>query len=281
MLFNSYQFSFGFLPIVLIVFGLLAVTDLRRGAGVFLIFASFFFYAYWDWRYLFLFGFSIVFNFLWASRLTPGLDGDGSSVRSRRLRLGIGIAVNLAILGFFKYRNFVVGSIGAAAGHDWRLPPLVLPLAISFFTFEQITYLKTAYEGAPGTRDFLSYCMFITFFPHLIAGPIVRYQEIYPQFNRDTKFTLSAVNLSAGLMIFAIGLFKKVIIADYFRVIVNPLFDKVPSLSIFRRVGRDSSLFRSKSISIFPDTRIWLSVWPGCSASNFRKISILRTNHAM
>jgi alginate O-acetyltransferase complex protein AlgI len=108
---------------------------------------------------------------------------------------------------------------------------LVLPLAISFFTFEQITYLKTAYEGEKGSRDFLSYCLFITFFPHLIAGPIVRYSEIYPQLNRDTKLTLSAANLSEGLMIFAIGLFKKVIIADYFRGIVNPLFDRTSSLT--------------------------------------------------
>ena len=242
MLFNSYQFSFGFLPIVLIVFWLLCVRDLRRAAGAFLIIASLFFYAWWNWYYLFLFVFSIGFNFLWSLTLVPPLapaaeNGADSASRGRRILLGVGIAVNLALLGYFKYRNFLVASVGAMVGAGWSLAPLVLPLAVSFFTFEQITFLCSAYGGERGARDFFSYLLFITFFPHLIAGPIVRYDQIYPQFNRDTAFKLTAANLSEGLMIFAIGLFKKVIIADTFRLTVNALFDRATMLSFFDAWG--------------------------------------------
>ena len=92
MLFNSYEFTFGFLPVILIVFGLLTGADLRRAAGVFLILASFFFYAYWNWHYLFLFGFSIAFNYAWAGLLAPDENDAPASLRARRVRLGIGIA---------------------------------------------------------------------------------------------------------------------------------------------------------------------------------------------
>ncbi|HVC43761.1 MAG TPA: MBOAT family O-acyltransferase [Candidatus Binataceae bacterium] len=247
MLFNSYQFAFGFLPIVLAIFGLLAARDARRAAAGFLILASIAFYGWWNWHYLFLFGFSIFFNFGWSLLLVPAPATDPAVAdapvvtparatraaygeRARRVLLGCGIGVNLALLGYFKYRNFMVASAGALLGTHWHMPALMLPLAISFFSFEQITFLSSAYRGEPGARDFVSYCLFIAFFPHLIAGPIVRYAEIYPQLNRNTRFRLSAANLSDGLMIFAIGLFKKVMLADTFRPIVNPLFDRTMPL---------------------------------------------------
>ncbi|HUY20553.1 MAG TPA: MBOAT family O-acyltransferase [Candidatus Binataceae bacterium] len=228
VLFNSYAFTFGFMPIALIVFGLLARSGHLRATAAFTIVASLFFYGWWNWHYLFLFGFSVGFNYLWSLLLRPATAAEAAagarSPRIRRVLFGIGVAVNLALLGYFKYRNFLVSSAGVILGTHWILPPLVLPLAVSFFTFEQITYLSAALGGEPGTGDFISYGMFIAFFPHLIAGPIVRYNQIYPQFNRDTRFALTAANLSDGLMIFAIGLFKKVIIADTFRNIVDPLF---------------------------------------------------------
>jgi D-alanyl-lipoteichoic acid acyltransferase DltB (MBOAT superfamily) len=239
VLFNSYQFTFGFLPVVLIVFAVLSSRDLRRGAAATLILSSLFFYGWWNWHYLFLFGFSILFNFAWSLLLVPPDAAGASDAASRRRRLlfGVGIAVNIALLGYFKYRNFIAGSVSAVVGAHWNLGPLVLPLAVSFFTFEQITFLSSAYRGEPGARDFISYCLFITFFPHLIAGPIVRYEQIYPQMNRDTRFRLTAANLSDGLMIFAIGLFKKVIIADTYRLIVNPLFDRATTMSFFDAWG--------------------------------------------
>jgi alginate O-acetyltransferase complex protein AlgI len=238
MLFNSYQFAFGFLPITLAIFWMFAACDWRRACAGSLILASLCFYAWWNWHYLFLLGFSILFNFGWSLLLVPA-EGVRDEARERRRRalLGCAIAVNIGLLGYFKYRNFLVGSAGALLGTNWQPPALVLPLAISFFSFEQITFLMSAYRGEPGARDFISYCLFIAFFPHLIAGPIVRYAEIYPQFNRNTHFRLTAANLCDGLMIFAIGLFKKVMIADTFRPLVNPLFDSGMHLAFFDAWG--------------------------------------------
>ncbi len=243
MLFNSYQFTFGFLPIALLGFGLLAHLRLFRATAAFLVLASLFFYSWWNWHYLFLFGFSIAFNYSWSLVLMPDRGGEiGAGSREgngkwRRTMLGCGVAVNLALLGYFKYRNFLVDSAGALLGTHWKVPPLVLPLAVSFFTFEQVTYLVSSYRDEAGSGDFISYCLFISFFPHLIAGPIVRYGEIYPQLNRDTRFALSSANLAEGLMIFAIGLFKKVILADSFRAISDPLFATSAHLSWFDSWG--------------------------------------------
>src|SRR5580704_6164572 len=180
MLFNSYQFAFGFLPVTLAIFWILSARDKRCACAGFLILASLCFYGWWNWHYLFLLGFSILFNFGWSLLLVPPEGGhDESGDRRHRAYLGIAIAVNIGLLGYFKYRNFMVAGAGTLLGTHWQMPPLVLPLAISFFTFEQITFLVSAYRGEPGARDFISYCMFIAFFPHLIAGPIVRYSEIY------------------------------------------------------------------------------------------------------
>jgi len=226
VLFNSYQFTFAFLPIFLIVFGTLSSRGYGRAMAAWLILSSLFFYAWWNWHYLFLFGFSIGFNYLWSRLIVPIAPEAASPAAERRRRIlfGIGIATNVALLGYFKYRNFLAGSFASLVGAKWDLPALVLPLAISFFTFEQITFLSSAFNGEPGSSDFVSYLLFITFFPHLIAGPIVRYKQIYPQFNRGTKFALTAENLQAGLMIFAVGLFKKVMLADTFRDMADPLF---------------------------------------------------------
>jgi alginate O-acetyltransferase complex protein AlgI len=226
VLFNSYPFIMGFLPAVLLAYGVLAESRWRAATPFVLITASLFFYAWWNWHYLFLFLFSICFNYLWSRVLAwqAAYPGGAQSLR-RRVVLGAGIVVNLILLGYFKYRDFFVGSVDAALGANWPLLHLELPLAISFFTFEQVTYLMSCYREEEGTGDFISYAMFITFFPHLIAGPIVRYREIYPQFNRKTDFRLTAENLTPGLMIFAIGLFKKVMLADTFRDFVGPIYE--------------------------------------------------------
>jgi alginate O-acetyltransferase complex protein AlgI len=237
MLFNSYPFVFGFLPVMIALFAIFSAYDLRRAGAALLIFGSLFFYAWWNWHYLFLFGFSIGFNYLWSLTLKPPPADAPVAGRRRQWLLGIGVAVNIALLGYFKYRNFLVDSAGELVGRPVHLAPLVLPLAVSFFTFEQITYLAGAYQGEEGHGDFLSYLLFITFFPHLIAGPIVRYYEIYPQLNGSTRFKLTAENLSDGLMIFAIGLFKKVMLADTFRTFVGPIFDRMEMISFFDAWG--------------------------------------------
>ena len=234
MLFNSYQFAFGFLPIVVLLFWALSALNSRRATATLIILASLFFYAWWDWRFLLLFAFSILFNFCWSLMLTPPADISSQPREpGSRTLLGIGITVNLALLGYFKYRDFFLRIAGPAFGVHSHLAPLVLPLAISFFTFEQITYLTGAWRGEAGHGDFVSYLLFIAFFPHLIAGPIVRYPEIYPQLNRSSALRLTAVNLNEGLMIFVIGLAKKVLLADSFRLIVTPLFDNASKLALY------------------------------------------------
>ena len=230
MLFNSYPFVFVFLPLVLAGFAALARWRTRRAVLAFLIAASLAFYAWWDWRFLSLILFSIAFNFALGARLQRQARGRDARAAAARRLLALGIAVNLGLLAYFKYRNFLVDTLGAAVGADWALPPLVLPLAISFFTFEQITYLVDAYRGETGEYDFLSYALFISFFPHLIAGPIVRFRELVPQFASRASFAFSTGNVSRGLFIFAIGLFKKVMIADTFSPWVSPIFDQAPAV---------------------------------------------------
>jgi alginate O-acetyltransferase complex protein AlgI len=226
VLFNSYPFIMGFLPVSLLAFWAVSQSRWRTATPFMIIAASLFFYAWWNWHYLLLFMFSIAFTYLWGRLLAVNtLYPDGAQGLRRKTMLGVGIAVNLALLGYFKYRDFLVGSFDGALGLNWTLLHMELPLAISFFTFEQITYLMSCYREEPGTGDFVSYGMFITFFPHLIAGPIVRYAQIYPQFNRRSDFRLTSDNLSSGLMIFAIGLFKKVMLADTFRAYVGPVYE--------------------------------------------------------
>jgi alginate O-acetyltransferase complex protein AlgI len=210
---------------------LLARAGARRTVLAFLIVASLAFYAWWDWRFLSLIAFSILFNFSFGRLLVRCVRARGKYAAPSRGLLALGVAVNLGLLGYFKYRNLLVETAGWAIGADWRMPWLVLPLAISFFTFEQITYLVDAYHDETGEYDFPSYCLFITFFPHLISGPIVRFRELVPQFTAEGTFGLSSTNLSNGLMVFAIGLFKKVVIADTFSAWVGPIFDHAPSVA--------------------------------------------------
>ena len=227
MLFNSYPFVLVFLPLVIAGFALLSRWWARTAVLGFLILASLAFYAWWNWKFLPLILFSMLFNFSLGTRMQRRVQERGTA--QRRL-LALGIAVNLGLLGYFKYRNFFVDTVSVALGGGWQMPPLVLPLAISFFTFEQITYLVDAYHADTGDYDFLSYCLFISFFPHLIAGPIVRFKQLVPQFAATKPFVFSQSNLATGLFIFAMGLFKKVMIADTFSTWVAPIFDRAPGV---------------------------------------------------
>jgi alginate O-acetyltransferase complex protein AlgI len=232
LLFNSYQFIFVFLPLVLLGFTLLAGWRARRAVLAFLTLASLVYYGWWNWKYLYLIAFSILFNFFWGRVLRRGgPDGRPAGSGWGRLLLAVGIAVNVGLLGYFKYAGFLVGTLDGAFGSGWRVPAIVLPLGISFFTFEQIAYLVDAHRGESPGHEFLGYGLFVTFFPHLIAGPIVRPKDLLPQFSDPRTFVPSAASLSTGLFVFAIGLFKKVILADTFGGWVGPIFDQTPVAS--------------------------------------------------
>ena len=216
MLFNSYAFILAFLPVVLLGFFLVARFAGQRAALAVLAAGSLFYYGYWNPRYVLLIVASIAVNHVIGNRLAGG-------GRSRHAVLVAGLAFNLGLLGYFKYANFFVANTEALLGTSFHFPPVVLPLAISFFTFQQIAFLVDAYRGQAGREDFLDYCLFITFFPQLIAGPIVHHKEMMPQFT-GAAFRFDAENFGVGLTLFCMGLFKKVMIADTTAVFATPVF---------------------------------------------------------
>lgn len=211
MLFNSFHFIFLFLPITLLVFFKMGEMGYRKMTLAWLVGASLFFYGWWNPAYLVLLIGSIFFNYSIGEILTT--HPQGKIVRKKAI-LVLGILVNLGLIAYFKYANFFIDSVNHLAGSNFFLDKILLPLAISFFTFQQITYLVDTYNGETKEHDFLHYCIYVTFFPQLIAGPIVHHSEMFPQFTKDSIFRFSHKHFSIGITIFSIGLFKKVILAD-------------------------------------------------------------------
>jgi D-alanyl-lipoteichoic acid acyltransferase DltB (MBOAT superfamily) len=222
MLFNSYEFLFGFLPVTLAGFFLLGTIGRPLLALSWLTAASLFFYGWWNPAYAILICGSIVLNFGCGSVLAGWL-ARGRRAAGRGL-LSCGVAVNLAVIVYCKYAAFFLNSLGGAIGTDWRIDAIILPLGISFFTFQQIAYLVDIWRGDKAEHNFIRYALFILFFPHLIAGPIVHPKVILPQLARSALVRPRLENLAIGATIFAIGLFKKVIIADNLAPIVSPVF---------------------------------------------------------
>jgi D-alanyl-lipoteichoic acid acyltransferase DltB (MBOAT superfamily) len=227
VLFNSHIFLFGFLPLVLIGAAVCARAAPRSVSLLFVSAASLLFYAWWDWRALGLLGFSIAFNHAAAALLRRAAR---RQARARGVLLAVAVAVDLGLLASFKYANFFVAQMTAAFGWTWQLDSIALPLAISFFTFEQITYLVDAHHDRLPPHGPLEYVAFITFFPRLIAGPIVRPRELLPQLAAPRPIPVEAAGVATGLFIFAIGLCKKVVLADTFGPWVTPVFDAAPTV---------------------------------------------------
>ena len=220
MLFNSYAFIFLFLPTVLLGFHWIGKQGHHRIAIAWLVGASLFFYGWWNPAYLGLILVSILFNYAVGVSL-----GGAPKHPHKKPILILGVAANLGMLGYFKYANFFVDNLNNIAGTDIVLEQIILPLAISFFTFQQIAYLVDAWRGETKEYNFLHYCLFVTFFPQLIAGPIVHHKEMLPQFAKDVVYKLRSKHLAIGLTIFAIGLFKKVVLADGISFYASPVFD--------------------------------------------------------
>lgn len=219
MLFNAHSFIFVFLPVTLLIFHLLSRRGQVTHAISSLIVASLVFYGWWEPSYLLLILLSIAVNFGLGEALirTPV-----KMAFSRKALLWAGVAINLVALGWFKYANFLIDSGNTLLGTEMHVQRIVLPLAISFFTFQQIAYLVDTYRAKTHERSFLHYALFVTFFPQLIAGPIVHHKEMLPQFAKQIG-GLKLQNLIIGGTIFFLGLFKKVIIADG----VSPYSDTV------------------------------------------------------
>ena len=224
MLFNSLEFLFIFLPISVFIFFLIgrgATSKSQNIAVIWLVFASLFFYAWWNPANLKLLIFSILFNYFVGYALRKNL----LLILSKKLLLAIGIIVNIVLIAYFKYVNFFVNNINHLFATNFELEQIVLPLAISFFTFVQITYLVDAYRGETKEDNFFNYCLFVTFFPHLIAGPIVHHKDLMPQFGDRSIYRFKGEYLAVGLTIFFFGLFKKVVFADRIAAYVAPVFN--------------------------------------------------------
>jgi len=224
MLFNSHVFIFAFLPVTLAGYFLLCRLRLTYGARVWLAFASLVFYGWWDVRYVPLILVSIAFNYT-VGRLLIAWGKPASRLSDHRKKLlAFGIIGDILLLGYYKYADFFLENVNAALGTDYPLPNIVLPLGISFFTFTQIAFLVDAYRQKAKEYDIVNYVLFVTFFPHLIAGPILHHGEMMPQFDRVRNKVWNWNNAARGVYLFCIGLFKKVVIADTFAEYANDGF---------------------------------------------------------
>ena len=229
MLFNSYEFIFLFLPFTFFIYFYLNKKRLTEVAKGFLVLSSLFFYSWWNVIYLPLILGSMVFNYCFGAELNK----ENSKI-SKKFILILGIVANLMLLGYFKYSDFFISNVNFIFNTNIPHLNLLLPLAISFFTFQQIAYLvDSAMGGGTKQYDFLNYCLFVTFFPQLIAGPIVHHKEMMPQFANVRNKIINYKNIALGLFIFSIGLFKKVVIADSFAVWATNGFDKATVLNLF------------------------------------------------
>ncbi|MFY0672232.1 MAG: MBOAT family protein [Bacteroidia bacterium] len=221
MLFNSLEFIILFLPLVVIVYYQLNKHLGKKSSILWLVFVSLIFYGYWKLAYLPILICSIFFNYFFGKYL---------SQRKSKNLLRVGVGANLLLLGYFKYTNFFIENLNLSLGLNISAQNIVLPLAISFFTFQQIAFLVDSYYGKLKDYNFGNYALFVSFFPQLIAGPIVHHGEMMPQFAKAFK-GIDFEKTAKGLFIFSIGLFKKVMIADNLSPFVKEGFDVSTSLT--------------------------------------------------
>jgi D-alanyl-lipoteichoic acid acyltransferase DltB (MBOAT superfamily) len=221
MLFNSHIFILAFLPLTLASFFLLGRLRASGPARLWLLAASLVFYGWWSWAYLALLLATMVLNWRATEVIRDARERDPA--RSRAVTI-LSIGVNLGLLGYFKYATFIAGNIGALTGLDLALEAVILPLAISFHTFQQIAYLVDVRRGLARRYALHDYLLFVTFFPQLIAGPIVHHHELLPQFERRETYRFQADAFAAGIAFFVIGLVKKLAIADPVSGLSTPVF---------------------------------------------------------
>ena len=225
MLFNSYFFIFVFLPLSLAGWYLLNRLKRYKLAQGYLIGMSLWFYAWYNVSFLWVMLGSCLFNF-GVSFFLSGRD----TPRMRRFLLITGCVVNIGALGIFKYYNFFVENVNAVFGADFQTRNILLPLGISFFTFQQLSYLIDRYRGDAPHYGLMDYLSFVTFFPSLISGPIVLHASTVPQFQDETRRRFSAESFSRGVMQFSIGLAKKVLLADTLALAVNYGYENIAAL---------------------------------------------------
>lgn len=234
MLFNSYEFIFLYLPVVLVGYFLLGRARRSELANVWLVAASLAFYGYWDARYLPLLVGSIAVNYVLSGRIIAARAAaktERAQGRVAKCWFLAGAAFNVALLGFFKYTDFLLENLNYL-GADFSLLHIVLPLGISFFTITQLVYLVDSYEGVVQSREPVSYALFVSFFPHLLAGPILYHKSMVKQFSDASLRRVNWENMSRGFALFILGLGKKVLIADALSPYVGACFSAPGELSM-------------------------------------------------
>lgn len=226
MLFNSFEFIFLFAPCTFLLWALLRSYRLNSIAVFALLLASMFFYAYWNPPFILLLSGSVVVNYAFQRMIYSYTQKGGLSRHTAKYVMYAGVVLNLLFIAYFKYKNFILYNVDTLLGREAAYPALFLPLGISFFTFQQIACLVDTYKGKIGETSFVDYTLFVSFFPQLIAGPIVKYEELIPQLREVSKErSVNWDNVCLGLVIFTCGLFKKIAIADYLSPVSMMLFD--------------------------------------------------------
>ncbi len=226
MLFNSYIFVFLFFPLVVAGYYWLHHVKLEKTALGYLIVMSMVFYGYNSVQYLAILVVSILVNYL----LVKGMDRT-RGLAGRRLFLMIGLLYNLGILFYFKYYDFFIENVNAVLKTDYRLLRLALPLGISFYTFQQLSYVIDSYRGDCERYGLLEYAAYVCFFPQLIAGPIVYHDELIPQLRAGENHHIRYENLCRGIYAFSLGMAKKVLVADTLSKVVTVGYENVDALN--------------------------------------------------
>lgn len=222
MLFNSYIFIFLYLPIVLLGFFQLGRINHAWAAG-WLALASLFFYGYWNLAYVGLLLGSIVCNYtfgLWIAKA-----GVAHLAARQKQLLVVALSANLLLLSYYKYANFFISNLNPVLSTNWSIDNIILPLGISFFTFTQIAFLVDTYQGKVKEYNFIHYTLFVTYFPHLIAGPVLHHKDMMPQFAHVSTYRINWNHVATGLLLFTLGLCKKVLWADSLAPFATAIFD--------------------------------------------------------
>ncbi len=225
MLFNSYEFLFGYLPIVFVLFFVIARNNHSQAAG-FLGLASLIFYAWFSVQSLPLLIGSIIVNYKLGLKISQS---------PKKQFLILGLIFNLTFLSFFKYANFFIENtnffIQLSGGQQISPLDIALPIGISFFTFTQIAFLVDSYQGKVKEKNFTHYLLFVTYFPHLIAGPVLHHAQMMPQFAKKETYQLDYQSIALGVTIFTIGLVKKILIANPIGEYADTFFNAITTNS--------------------------------------------------
>ncbi|MDD3265791.1 MAG: MBOAT family protein [Burkholderiales bacterium] len=230
MLFNSWEFIFLFMPIAFAGYFALNKMNQRTLAIWFLVLASLFFYSYWNIRYLPLILLSIIVNYTFGFLLITNQINICRRLTKYKLLVS-GVVFNILLLSYYKYVDFFLDNVNLVFKTHYPMLDIILPLGISFFTFTQIAYLVDCYYGKVKETKLSNYFLFVTFFPHLLAGPILHHTDMMPQFSDTKNKKVNINNVSIGLFLFIIGLFKKIVLADTFAIWANNGFNHPIGLS--------------------------------------------------